>query len=209
MIKKVCFVVLACFQWMRYSVATINIQQRPSAGGYYTLLVDFSMLSESCANETIDVISKSYSVGSGGFTGTSCYELNETYSKCDLIFVEYQSACEANGGKYNSSIWASELENETIFYTCVSNSNGKFYTTDVSTRDYPFCTGISCTESEVRMAFDATILADANSGELRAIAENACRIHPFGKSIAYNRYNSDITFIYITLATISIAVLSQ
>ena len=206
MTQKVVLVVLACFQWLPYSaVATINIQQKPSARGYYTLLVDFSMLSESCANETIDLISKSYAIGNGG--GFSCSELNDTYSKCELGFYdnEYQGACDANGGKFNSSIWTPL--GDTVFYTCVRNSNGKFYTTDVSTRDYPFCAGISCNESEIQMAYNATILADASSGELRALAERQCDINPFGKSIAYNRYDGGFSFIYIALTAITITVL--
>lgn len=58
--KNVFLVVLACFQLVPCA-ATVNIQQEPSPPSDddeydYTLLVDFSMLSESCANETIDVI---------------------------------------------------------------------------------------------------------------------------------------------------------
>ena len=70
--KNVFLVVLACFQLVPCA-ATVNIQQEPSSSSdddeqqepsppsdddeyEYTLLVDFSMLSESCANETIDVI---------------------------------------------------------------------------------------------------------------------------------------------------------
>ena len=54
---------------------------------------------------------------------------------------------------------------------------------------------------------NATVLADASSGELRALAERQCDINPFGKSIAYNRYDGGFSFIYIALTAITITVL--
>ncbi len=210
MTTKVFFVVLACFQLVRCAAVTVNIQQKPSSSSNddaydYTLLVDFSMLSESCANETIDVISKSYDLQRSGY---SCWGLNETFSTCKFGFdvEEYQDGCNASSGEF----YTNPNMGDESWFVCGSNVDGKQYQTDVIVTDYPFCAGISCNKSEIIMAYDAMILADAESGQLGQVYRSHCifpsRSPPTSTSIAYNRFTYG-SIIYSMLAMFSCTIL--
>jgi hypothetical protein len=223
MMKNVFLVVLACFQLVPCA-ATVNIQQEPSSSDdddeqqepsppsdddeyEYTLLVDFSMLSESCANETIDVIRKldllPYS--------WTCSGLNETHGGCELEYFgveDYQYSCNASSGKFYSD---SNVGDE-LYHLCVSfviNDDGeKVYWTNVTVAHYPFCAGSSCNKSEILMAYDAMLRAEGVTGQLQELSDRVCTFIPvwLPTSIAYNRYTYG-SIIYSTLAMVYIVVL--
>ena len=206
MINNVFLIVWACFQLVPCA-ATVNIQQKPSSGEYpyNTLVVDFSMLSESCANETIDVIRKSYDLQH--YT-SACWGTNETDGRCELGFdvVDYQKGCNASSGEFYAGL---DVGNESLF-VCGSNVDGKQYQREVAAIQYPFCAGISCNESEILMAYDAMLSADAQSGQLGEAYSSHCSFPslspptstPPSTSIAYNRYNGG-SVMYIMLAMFS------
>ena len=200
MMKNVFTVVLACFQMMGCA-ATVNIQQIQSSGEYpeNTLLVNFSMLSESCANETIEAISKSYDLQ---YYTSACWGTNETDGRCELGFdvVDYQKGCNASSGKFFAGL---DMGNESLF-VCRSNVDGKQYQIEVAATPYPFCAGISCNESEILMAYNAMLLADAQSGQLGEVIRSPCSFP--STSIAYNRYTYG-SIIYSMLAIFSSTIL--
>ena len=74
--------------------------------------------------------------------------------------------------------------------------------------NYPFCAGISCNESEILLAYDAMMLADGVSGQLRQTYSAQCGffILPTATSNTYNSYIAG-GIIHVTLAMFSIVLL--
>ena len=204
MIKKVFVVVVACIHLVN-CFATIAIRQKTSAGEYPedTLLVDFSMISESCANETIYLISASYEYGSI----TTCSSLNDTYSRCDInIFSEqYQNDCNTRGGLFYSD---TELDDEPKICLYIYGEE-KTHQREVFATNYPFCASTSCNESEILLAYNATMLADSESGQLGLTYSVQCNFFSL-MSATSNTYRSYIAvggIIYVTLAMFSSVML--
>ena len=205
MMNNVFLIVWACVQLVPLSVDSRSIQQKPSSGEYpyNTLLVDFSMLSESCANETIDVIRKldllSYS--------WTCSGLNETHGGCELEYFDvedYQYSCNASSGKFYSDPNVGDESYHVCANLVINDDGEKVYRTNVTVANYPFCAGNSCNESEILMAYDAMLLAEGDTGQLRVFADRVCTNIPawVPTSIAYNRYTYG-SIIYSMLAIFS------
>ena len=198
---KVFVVVVACIHLVNCA-ATIAIRQNTSSGEYPedTLLVDFSMISESCANETIDLISKSYDLL---FSSNSCAVTNDTDYICEIFFgVEnYRNGCNASGGEFYSGLYL----RDPALTRCTSNISGTTIKREL-TMNYPFCAGTSCNGSEIVMAYTAMISADRESGHLNEVWTNGCS-YPY--IVTSNAYNSHIAvgIIYVTLAMFSIVML--
>jgi hypothetical protein len=199
MIGKVAYSI-AIIAWLQYKICSAAIQVHQVEAGEYVLLLDYSALSASCANETLQLVRDSYA--DVKFSGLSCYENNQTSSKCMVTIPDrnpgYETNCMNAGGRY--------LFNQTKddFYTCTRNKNGEFYTVDVMIANYPFCVGMSCTESEVQLAFDTTISADAEHGPIHPQIEQSCDINPFANpplSSAHNRFDVVLYTVGILMIT--------
>ena len=136
------------------------------------------MLNASCDNETLKLIPDAYGLpGPATFT---CSEVNRTAKTCTINFASgnpgFGKNCLDAGGNY----YINQTSNN--FYSCISNNEGELSTTDVMIVDYPICVGASCTDSDVILALDQTISADAKNGPLYVEIQMMCNLHPFGKS---------------------------
>ena len=200
MMSKVWYIVAVAAFW-QYQIcsAAIPVQQVPPEG--YLLLVDYSRLSESCANETLQLTRDTYSLlpKYPGAKLLECFEQNRTAGTCVIRFADQppglQNNCINAGGQFDLN------QTSDDFYRCIRNKNGEFHTTDVSIVNYPMCYGISCTEDEMKLAFDETISADADHGPLKGEIETSCSINPFGNSAStnHNRFNVGHIIRYTTM----------
>ena len=175
MIGTVFFIfVIVCLQYT--SGATSNQVQEISMGGRVVSL-NYSMLSPSCANETLRLVSGLYDEIYSSLYQYHCSAKNETSGMC-LVELFAQVPCEnfetkctnANGQFYTN-------QTRDDFSACYLISDGIDTTTLVSISNYPICAGASCNASEVENAFVETLSADATDGPMRDSISRACTIY--------------------------------
>ena len=206
------FFVVVMQYLLRHSSITRNSNYWRAGG--YVLLVNYSMLSASCANETLQLTHDTYPYFQKHLyeSGHSCWgdsdgEINlTTATTCAIQFDSplqaFKTNCTNAGGQY--------YKNQTSddFFDCSTSYNGdKLYTVDMMVRNYPVCAGASCTVSEVKSAFDETIIADATRGPLGERLESICSSNVFlpATSSTHNYFNSGdlICIPFLMMATCS------
>ena len=164
MIGTILYIFIA---WLRYvSVATATQTQEISLSGT-VVSVDFSMLSASCANETLHLINNTYTLVQ---TSYICSAKNDTVGVCSLDVYpdEYESKCTIAGGQFYMNQTSEE------FYKCFSYIDGVSSSLDFGISNYPICAGASCNFSEVKTAFYETLSADVYSGPISDSLSDAC-----------------------------------
>ena len=164
----------------------------------YVLSVDYSMLSASCANETLHLISDMYELV---LTATTCMG-NETGAVCfmEVYPEEYETNCTDAGGQYYTNLTS------TVLSSCSYNGT----MTDVGLARYPICAGASCNATEVETAYYETLSADADNGRIGDSLSDTCDLardlikmsFKESTSSAYTRFNSIIHAITFTIVVI-------
>lgn len=193
------FVIGACLQYVSDAqiaqIFDVSIQGQ-------VLPLNNSNLSASCANETLQLSDDVYKFDDSIYL---CSAFNKTFGNCTLVFKNieaYAAKCKKIGGQFYMSHTADG------FKTCFATINYFPVTTNVSILNYPICAGNSCTDCEVKTAFNETISADSS---LQTFLDSACdRYTPFldssAQSYAYNHYNGLVTsIIHIAVAILAIS----
>ena len=186
MIRTVLYIFMAsCLQYA--SGATRNQVQEISIGGRVVSL-NYSMLSASCASETLRLVSATYIAVQ---TVYNCEAKNETTGICSLdVYPEgYEEKCKNAGGQFYTN-----QASEVLWKCYIQNSRS---ITDVSISNYPMCAGASCNSSEVKTAFVETLSADASTGQIWSTLYTACStFNPFLETSASgdcNLFNVRVT----------------
>ena len=171
-------------------IPTTSVQSVTIQGN--VLLLNFSLLSASCANETLHLVNETYDIG----CITNCRAENRTMGNC---YVEcssdtYQTNCLQAGGQFYENQY--EVEYGGVFSKCFTTIDEKSSIVDVYISNYPICVGVSCNDSEVKTAFDTTVVADGLDGPIGDSVDNACDIAIPGlettTSGGYNHFNGRV-----------------
>jgi hypothetical protein len=136
----------------------------------HLLFLNYSMLSASCANESLQLISYTYDINAYSHGCSAVNETEGAITECRLnIWTEsYEKKCKKASGQFYTN------QTEGLFYVC-GNSNDEGITTfNIGISNYPFCAGISCNDSEVKAAFYETLSADAIRGPISSRLSSVC-----------------------------------
>ena len=196
MFGNVLYFVISC--WLYVScAATLKGQHVPIDRNLQ--LVDFSMLSETCANETQNITGELNEIFSpSGYW--DCIEGNTTGWICQLNANTYriEMDCTDLGGQ------AHENFTQPDYYRCINENTGDNIRFGVIS--YPICTGLSCNETEAESVFDETISADLSYGSFGSPIQILCNSSiPLSASTNLNGIVKYV-IIYLTFTTLAFAI---
>jgi hypothetical protein len=191
------FSIVACLQYLSGTTAT-QVQEVSFQGRL--LLLNYSMLSASCANETLRLVNATYAFSPPGYY---CEEANPMEAMCLLSLSpeEYGLNCENASGQF----YLDQADFDP--FQCTNVTDFRYSTFRVGVLNYPICAGVSCNLSELKTAVFATAMADGNNGPLRDSLYDGCDIEipidgSSSPSGAYNRWNGRATgTLFISLFT--------